>query len=95
MPQSHTTDQHTACQEELKTDNSDMTFLWLVGWGVFWLHRYNLNKLGESLLCDSFYIPNTKALYLVVSDKKVCVMFFPILAYVNHVVLGGKTIFAT
>ena len=35
MPQSHTTDQHMACQEELKTDNSDMTFLWLVGWGFF------------------------------------------------------------
>ena len=44
---------------------------------------YYLNKLGRDPLDD--FIPNIKALGFVVSDKKICFMFLPILVYVKHV----------
>ena len=35
----------------------------------FWPQGYNWNKLGRGPLDDIYYIPNIKALDLVVSDK--------------------------
>ena len=41
------------------------------GRGQFWPQGHNLNNLGRGPLDDAIYIPNMKALGLVVSDKKI------------------------
>ena len=42
-----------------------------LGRGHFLLQGHNLNKLGRGQLGDGCYIPNIKALGLMVSDKKI------------------------
>ena len=44
--------------------------MWTREQGHFWPQGYNLNKPGRGLLGDTCFIPNIKALGLVVSDKK-------------------------
>ena len=45
-----------------------------LGWGHFWPQVHNLNKLGRGPPGDATYqIPN---LGLMVSDKRICFMFF-------------------
>ena len=39
--------------------------------GQFWPQGHNLNNFGRGPLDDAIYIPNMKALNLVVSDKKI------------------------
>ena len=56
------------------------------GWGQFWPQGYNLKKLGRGLL--GCYIPNIKALGILVPDKKIFSCFLSI-AFVNYVTPGA------